>query len=809
MYRPGKPAHRPPPFGPPPPPHRPPFRLGVPCGVPPSGLLPPVPFSAVASESHFLLNRPSRGHFIRPHCSSFSTDRSTVIALEDRQQISPPAEPPQTQVPQWNPIPVKHHLPDNSDRAGEEFLRCIAANKPLPDYLKGNMAYNLADAFQSASFLKEAVKSDPEFQKHVTRSKSRSQSRSRGKSRGRSRAKSRARSKSRVRSRSRGRSKSRARCKSRARSKSRTRSLGRSHSRSKKCQVRSKSRVRRSKTRSSSGEKSHGKDKKRKRSPSYSYSSSNHLTGNSLLEGLKLVMNSKELEERLPTLKDAILTIQASDETKKVEYVPDEPRHQQHYSLDNSTSLENDSMLLPHDRVGSDFSWLQAQSQEDSTVQKADELEDEESFLYGNEDIGEKQANNSSATLFAALSQIGEHDKPQEMDSLALGSQQHHQNKFIYSSFRDLIDLKQPLQMNSSSLTSANLDNSECEKIKNILKSLGTADISEIMSKMQGQEAKQLSPALLISDSTAASLALPALSDPKVRQSLESLQSLIKATKEKRAITDGSCTSQTSSDKHKAGDNEEKEKEKKREKQARMSKMESLMKELEGLLKLDGLSFLTPVIGFYCQKCEEFIGDFYSAENHAAIHYHSGSSSEVQMDQHAGDDKLHLHSFSSSSNQHPHPSDRRDPRDFNYHRGTGDHRKHRDYKLDLRDERDHKSKRNSDHISHRAGQENISLKEEMRKERMLITVSRGLPPPPDVRVKEELNKELEAIRSHSKVKVEDKDSKGKSSKDKRENDMGKDESSDSSDDDKGKTAKSKSAKKKKKKKEKKKKRDKS
>lgn len=32
--------------------------------------------------------------------------------------------------------------------------------------------------------------------------------------------------------------------------------------------------------------------------------------GSSLLEGLKLVMNSKELEDRLPTLKDAILTIQ-------------------------------------------------------------------------------------------------------------------------------------------------------------------------------------------------------------------------------------------------------------------------------------------------------------------------------------------------------------------------------------------------------------------------------------------------------------------------------------------------------------------
>lgn len=178
------------------------------------------------------------------------------------------------------------------------------------------------------------------------------------------------------------------------------------------------------------------------------------------------------------------------------------------------------------------------------------------------------------------------------------------------------------------------------------------------------------------------------------------------------------------------------------------------------------------------------------------------------MDQHAGDGKLHLRSFSSSSNQHPRPSDRRDPRDYNYHRGSGDHKKHRDYQLVPRDERDHKSKCTIDNISHRAGQETITLKEEMRKERMLITVSRGLPPPPDVRVKEELHKELEANRSHSKVKVEDKDTKGKSSKDSREKGKGKNESSDSSDDDKGKTHKSKSAKKKKKK-EKKKKRDKS
>lgn len=174
-------------------------------------------------------------------------------------------------------------------------------------------------------------------------------------------------------------------------------------------------------------------------------------------------------------------------------------------------------MLLPHDRVGSDFSWLQAESQQESAVVNAEELEDEESFLYGNEDTGEKQTNKSSTTLFAAY-------KPQGMDSS--GSQQ---NKPIFSSFGDMLDLKQTLQMTSSSVASASLDSSECEKIKNILKSLDTVDVGKIMGKMQGQKVeKQRSPAPSSSERTAAALALPELSNPNVRKALQSLQSLIK-----------------------------------------------------------------------------------------------------------------------------------------------------------------------------------------------------------------------------------------------------------------------------------------
>lgn len=97
------------------------------------------------------------------------------------------------------------------------------------------------------------------------------------------------------------------------------------------------------------------------------------------------------------------------------------------------------------------------------------------------------------------------------------------------------------------------------------------------------------------------------------------------------------------------------------------------------------------------------------------------------------------------------------------------------------------------------------MKEEMRKERMLITVSSGPTPLPNVGVKEEVNKDLQAIGSHNKAKVENTDSKRKSSKNSREKDKVKDKSSDSSDSDKGKTHKAKTPKKKKKKKEKKKK----
>lgn len=183
----------------------------------------------------------------------------------------------------------------------------------------------------------------------------------------------------------------------------------------------------------------------------------------------------------------------------------DEHTRWQHDSLEYSSLQDNDSMLLPHDRVGNDFSWLQGKSQEDSSVQKVDELEDEESFLYGSE----------ASTL------VGEHTRNlQKTVCPALGSQQGHQSNCLFSGFRDVLCPKQPFQ----------IDSMECEKNKIISKNLGTSsEIGEGMAEMQGHKVgKEQSSALFSSNTTAASFALPALSNPNVRQALESLQSLIK-----------------------------------------------------------------------------------------------------------------------------------------------------------------------------------------------------------------------------------------------------------------------------------------
>lgn len=474
-------------------------------------------------------------------------------------------------------------------------------------------------------------------------------------------------------------------------------------------------------------------------------------TANSLLEGLKMIMTNQALVERLPSLKKAILNTKASDKSTKVPVLECGSRSLQAAVEKNLLTQENDNTLLPHERVGSDFSWLQGHSEEEASIQKAKELEEEESFLYGN-------------PLTSQTPQF----KPTFMSS------------------RNFSNYKQPFPTHLLASASSCLDSMEFEKVKNILKSLGaSSDMSEHTETVQRQ--REQCAARHSSESTAQQN-LPALGNRDVQHALESLQSLIHA-KDKRVKSKG--LSHTSSDEYKEMNNEQREP----EKSDRMKKMESMEKELEDLLKQDGLNFLTPVIGFFCQKCEEFIGDFKSAEKHSIIHNCSNSSSQKpQIDKDGKSEKNWQY------HKHPEVSGRRDHKDSDDHKSSEDQWNSGDYENNRTHERGERGK--CFNTDHQAGKKSISLKEELKKNRMQITEAHGQTPSVSgMNVSNKVSKDL-ARAKQSSIIEETPESKDKSSKKNREsNSKDKSQSSDTSDDDK--SPKPKRSKKKKKKKKKK------
>lgn len=202
---------------------------------------------------------------------------------------------------------------------------------------------------------------------------------------------------------------------------------------------------------------------------------------------------------------------QASGDSKK-QSLPDVRTQKRQDNQENLTTLDNDSMLLPHDRVVSDFSWLQASHERESTFKAAPELEDEELFLYGNNDT----AQHINKTCFADFYQNGGQSK-QELNSFTPQTQK--QDKPTLGSLEDFV-LKHPLQLTSSSLASSYLDSSE---LKNILKSVNLASEPERNTQWPRQE-KHLYPVSHGPDS----VPKPAVKETHVLQALESLQSLIK-----------------------------------------------------------------------------------------------------------------------------------------------------------------------------------------------------------------------------------------------------------------------------------------
>lgn len=98
-------------------------------------------------------------------------------------------------------------------------------------------------------------------------------------------------------------------------------------------------------------------------------------------------------------------------------------------------------MILPHDRVGSDFSWLQGPSQKE---QKEKKFEAEDSFSYRKEE-------SRSSEIFSCREKRG----------------------------RKNVEAQAERVRSASGVASDLLDSSGCEKIKRILKCLDSADTAK------------------------------------------------------------------------------------------------------------------------------------------------------------------------------------------------------------------------------------------------------------------------------------------------------------------------------------------
>lgn len=266
-------------------------------------------------------------------------------------------------------------------------------------------------------------------------------------------------------------------------------------------------------------------------------------------------MNSEELEDRLPSLKDAILTIQTSNQgqDRKVDCVPikSHPRSSRCQQEDQVTS-EHDSMLLPHERVGIDFSWLQSSSLELSNDRPTDDLEDEESFLYGDVSVKKTVAHLSKTGRLATNQYVPSKRSPivspQLLENLEelLNIEPPQVASHGSSAPVPAVKLEAPWRQEPSSCTPHMND---CEKFQRILQNMGvslaTADVSKLFVKV---EEKEPSPAHVTEPASQQTpLAFQALGgNTNAWQALETLQSLIKATKEKRTKGDVATISQRS-----------------------------------------------------------------------------------------------------------------------------------------------------------------------------------------------------------------------------------------------------------------------
>ncbi|XP_056623778.1 zinc finger protein 318 isoform X2 [Triplophysa dalaica] len=423
------------------------------------------------------------------------------------------------------------------------------------------------------------------------KSRPRSRSRSRERSRARSRARSRCRGKSRPRSRSRSVSRNRTRAKSRPRSRSRSHSHGRSTTRSK------------SQPRVSPSQNKPSYMVTIDNNPSSTGTSSGLNLGSSsmpdLVYGLRQILQSKDIEKHLPMVKNALLRNQSADDTKGM-VLGSQPAVTGFQNLqpepETFAGLKYGT-LLPHERAGGNsssfpniLSWNTPNPQPESKP-VIHSVEDEEKFLYGEE---EERAKPQAVTV--PLAQTGSVRSPvyhvsKEPQTHSLQEPKPHTMLSV-----------QPATSGSTKVTPE-----ECENVKSLLRAIGLnpspADIYKMAVKLKEKKEEQ-----------GVSSSLPLL-----KPALEALQALSKASKSDDSRSNRSGSSHSNRDPKREVKIDEKERER-REKQIHNKRKEYLVKELEGLLKQEGSGELIPVMGFFCQRCEEFFGDLNNAEKHVADH---------------------------------------------------------------------------------------------------------------------------------------------------------------------------------------------
>ncbi|XP_042598153.1 serine/arginine repetitive matrix protein 2-like isoform X2 [Cyprinus carpio] len=595
-------------FGPPP--FCPPF--GVPLGprycAPPPGPPPGRPYGA-GNENYnresFYENRPFTSHTADQSGSSLI---SSLLTSSNQHQLGHTSQ-------NWSTQSLDEQNQEVRKKA-QEFLRILEASDwiELPGD-KNDNGDRTADKHPSRTRSRSRGRSRP-------RSRSRSRGRSRGRSQARSRGKSRARSKTRSRSRNRG--KSRTRAKSRARSRSRSRSHGKSGTHSK-----SQSRLSPSQTKHSSRGTTEGNHSSSSASSGISHSSS---AMPDVFHGLKQILQNKDLDKHLPLVKNALLRSQNADDTRGM-FLENQYAGFQNLEPEASAELRYGSML-PHERAGGDsgsfsniLSW-NTPNQQPETKPAFQSVEDEEKFLYGEE---EERSKPQAVTVPLAQTR-------------SVRSPVHHLSKEHQThGLQEPKAHAMPASVPPAASGTTKVTPEECEKVKTLLRTIGLnpgmADICKMAARLKEKKEEQGTPASLL----------------MLKPTLEALQALSRATKTKDSNRSGSSHSNHDSKREEKTDEKERDR---REKQIQKKRKEYLVKELEGLLKQEGEGGLIPVMGFFCQRCEEFFGDLNSAERHVESHSRKDRNKTTGSQEQHRDAKRHEDQNHTSSHRRESPHSR-------------------------------------------------------------------------------------------------------------------------------------------------------